>query len=348
MADQGHRAAGLVLVTGDGVHLVTTTSIGMDLVGEVARLLGSEHIGSTRLGGDLTLWHAEDGPGRPRAGYPNQAASGLAAEYGSAPVAGPAVISGPIADNTIYPLMGADADRLVNRLRGNGATPPPAEDCANHSPCREVLSLPARQRDSLFRLVPARSSDLGPDAIYVYLNDEMVALLVAMAPGESGSFQQAYPVLGHLAARWGTTPNDLIMHAITNMRADDVEVTTHTEVDHSPLHVVVDQGVSGFAQIVRLEELIGADLPNGAVIGIPREHQIIAVPIREARDLAAIAPVLNLVRNVGENALDQVSTDIFWLHRGRLHPLRAEVKNGQLEQIYPPDEFMQLVERLPR
>lgn len=336
----------MVLVTADGARPVTTNSIGMDLVREVARLLGSEHVRSTRLGGDLTLWHAEDGPGRSRSGPPNPAASSLAAEYGSPPVTGPAVVSGPIADNTVHPLSADDADRLTTRLRGNADTP--ADDCTTHSPCRELLALSAAQRESLLRLVPARTSDLGPDAIYVHLNEDLVALLVAMGPGESGSFQQAYPVLGHLAARWNTTPTDLITRALGNMRADEVSVEAYDQGEHSPLHVVVDQGVSGVAHVVRLEELLNADLPHGAIVGLPREHQIIAVPIRKAQDLATIAPVLELVRNVGSKALDQVSLDVFWLHRGRLHPLRAEVRNGQLEQIFPPDEFMRLVERLPR
>lgn len=348
MADQAVTAARLVLVTVDGVHLVTTTSIGMDLVQEVARLLGSENIRSTRLGGDLTLWYAEDSPGRPRSGQPNPPASSLAAEYGSPPVVGPAVVSGPIMDNTIYPLRAEDADRLAARLRGNGVPPAPADDCTNHSPCRELLSVPAAQRETLFRLVPAKTSDLGPDAIYIHLNDDLVALLVAMGPGESGSFQQAYPVLGHLAARWGTEPTALIARAIENMRADSVSVESYEQGEHSPLHVVVDQGVSGVAQVVRLEELLGSALPHGAIVGLPREHQIVAVPIRKARDLATIEPVLRLVQNVGSNALDRVSLDVFWLHRGRLHPLRAEMRNGQLEQIFPPDEFMRLVEELPR
>ncbi|MEV8438272.1 hypothetical protein AB0425_12910 [Actinosynnema sp. NPDC051121] len=76
--------------------------------------------------------------------------------------------------------------------------------------------------------------------------------------------------------------------------------------------------------------------------------QIIAVPIRKAQDLATVAPVLQLVRNVGSKALDQVNLDVFWLHRGRLHPLRAQMKDGQLEQLSPPDEFTRLVEHLPR
>lgn len=111
-------AAGLLLLTVGGVHQVTTTLFGMDLVQEVARLLGSENIRSTRLGTDLTLWHAEDGPGRARPGQPNPVASQLAAEHGSPPVTGPAVVTGPIVSGSPHPLDAEEADRIATRLRG--------------------------------------------------------------------------------------------------------------------------------------------------------------------------------------------------------------------------------------
>ena len=348
-----------MLVTVDGLQQMTTTFYGMDLVQEVARLLRSENIRSTRLGGDLTLWHAEDNPGRPRAGHPNPAASRLAAEYGAPPVTGPAVITGPIMNNTIYPLDTDQAGRVAIRLRAEprnrstqtttrGASAAPSEDCTRHSPCRELLAIPAAQRDSLLRLIPAKTSELGPDGIYLYLNDELVALLVMMGPDESGRRQQANPVLGHLTSRWNTTPPDLIRRAIENMRGDSVVVESYDQGEYSPLYIVVDQGVSGVAHLVRLNELLGIDLPHGAIIGIPREHQIVAVPIRKARDLATIEPILRLVYNVGSKASDRLSLDAYWLHQGRLHPLHAEAKNGHLEQIFPPDEFHQLMEQLPR
>ena len=92
---------------------------GMELVQEVARMLGSEHIRSSRLGEDLTLWHAEDGPGRARAGRANPAASRLAAEYGVAPVTGRAIITGPVLYGSPYPLDAGDAARVAARLRGD-------------------------------------------------------------------------------------------------------------------------------------------------------------------------------------------------------------------------------------
>lgn len=107
----------MVVVSPDGLRQVATASFGMDLVQQVARLLGSEHIRSSKLGEQLTLWHAEDGPGRPRAGLPNPAASLLAAEHGLSPVAGTAVVTGPLLYGSPYPLKADEAEQLLGRLR---------------------------------------------------------------------------------------------------------------------------------------------------------------------------------------------------------------------------------------
>ncbi|MEV4500245.1 MFS transporter, partial [Micromonospora arborensis] len=95
IAQERGKTAELLLVTVGGVQRVTTPFVGMDLVREVARLLGSENIRSTRLGADLTLWHAVDSPGRAQPGQPNPAASLLAPVQGSPAVTGPAVATGP-------------------------------------------------------------------------------------------------------------------------------------------------------------------------------------------------------------------------------------------------------------
>lgn len=230
----------------------------------------------------------------------------------------------------------------------SAAPPAPADECASHEVCRELLAIPAAQRDSLLRLIMGRTAELGADSISVHLNEEFSARLVVMGPGESGSLQKAFAVPAHLTARWNTTPPDLLLRAVENMRRDDVQVNSYDNGDASPLYTVVDQGVSGVAHLVRLEQALGTTFPNGAIVGIPRQHQIIVTPIRTARDIASIEAVLGLVAQVGANAPDRLSLDVFWLNRGRLHPFKAETRDGKLERIFPPDEFRQLLERLPR
>ena len=118
MAKDRGKTSRLLLVTARGVQQVKTGSFGMDLVQEVARQLGSANIRSTKLGDDLTLWHAEDGPGQARPGQPNPVASRLAAEHGSPPVTGTAIITGPMLYGSPYPLDADEAERIATSLRG--------------------------------------------------------------------------------------------------------------------------------------------------------------------------------------------------------------------------------------
>lgn len=117
-ASRSAQTSRLLFVTAEGVRQMPTNLYGMDLVPEVARLLGSPNIRSTRLGEDLTLWHAEESPGNPRSGRPNPLASRLAAEHGEPPVTGPAVISGPLLYGSPYPLAADEADRITAGLSG--------------------------------------------------------------------------------------------------------------------------------------------------------------------------------------------------------------------------------------
>ncbi|MBA0049539.1 hypothetical protein E0L36_01015 [Streptomyces sp. AJS327] len=110
--------SGLLLVSDRGIKRVETASFGMDLVQEVARLLGSEHIRSTKLGEELTLWYAEDGPGRARSGPPNPVVSRLVADHGAVPVTGPAVVTGPLLYGSPYPLSAEEITRVSGRLHG--------------------------------------------------------------------------------------------------------------------------------------------------------------------------------------------------------------------------------------
>lgn len=108
----------LLLMKDGYVKNVPTSLFGMDLVQEVSRLLGSEHIRSTKIGDALTLWHSEIAPGRARPGAPNAAASRLAAEHGSPPVTGPAVVTGEILYGSPYPLDVDKAAEIAARLGG--------------------------------------------------------------------------------------------------------------------------------------------------------------------------------------------------------------------------------------
>ncbi len=100
----------LLLVKDGRVKRVPTSLHGMELVQEISRLLRSEHITSTRVGEEATVWHVA-GPGTP-----NAAASRLLAEHGLPPVSGVTVVAGALIGASIFPLDPDAADRLALKL----------------------------------------------------------------------------------------------------------------------------------------------------------------------------------------------------------------------------------------
>ncbi|WP_406096602.1 hypothetical protein [Streptomyces sp. NBC_01013] len=116
--DSSNGTHRMLLLKDGRVQNVPTSLSGMELVQEVSRLLGSEHIRSTRIGDDLTLWHVEIAPGRPHPGAPNPAASRLAAEHGSPPVTGAAVVTGEVLYGSPYPLEPDKAAQVAAQLGG--------------------------------------------------------------------------------------------------------------------------------------------------------------------------------------------------------------------------------------
>ncbi|WP_051820147.1 MFS transporter [Streptomyces flavochromogenes] len=104
------EASGVLLVENGRVKRIPTEFRGMDLVQEISRLLRAENVTMTRLGTDLTLWHAV-GPGTP-----NPVASRLMAEHGFEPVSGAAIVAGPVIGHIPFPLGGNAAEGLALRL----------------------------------------------------------------------------------------------------------------------------------------------------------------------------------------------------------------------------------------
>ena len=109
-APDGRGAGGLLLLKNGRVTRIPMALHGMELVQEISRLLRNENVTMTRLGTDLTLWHAVD------AGTPNPVASRLMAEHGFEPVTGDALVAGPMIGHTPFPLRNDAAGDLVLRL----------------------------------------------------------------------------------------------------------------------------------------------------------------------------------------------------------------------------------------
>lgn len=199
--------------------------------------------------------------------------------------------------------------------------------------------------DVRLRLVVTPVADLGPDSVTVQLGGGLAALLVAMgAPGTG----RAHAVPAHFTPRWNSTPPDLLSRALRNMERDRLTIEAVAGGNGGPaLHVVTGQdGLPGAAHVLRLEQVLGQKLPNGALVAMPSNNRFYAVPLHSGDDLSLLDPLVSAVRGLAEHG-PVLSQDAFWLREGQLDPLNATIKDGEL-RFFPSDAFKQLLPKLRR
>ncbi|MGW2863217.1 hypothetical protein [Streptomyces sp. NPDC001205] len=214
--------------------------------------------------------------------------------------------------------------------------------CPDHHPCSKLADIPIQELDSRLRLVVTPVADLGSDSVTAQLGGGLAALLVAMgAPGTS-----AAAIPAHFTPRWNTTPPDLLVRALGNMKRDRLAIEDVAGQNGGPsLYVVTGQdGLPGAAHVLRLEEVLGQKLPHGALVAMPSNNRFYAVPILGGDALGLLDPLVSAVRGLAEQGA-VLSQDVFWLDGGRLDPLNASFKDGEL-RFFPSDAFKQLLPRL--
>lgn len=111
MTDQADRDGDVLLIGFLGGRLVRADCS----VAQVASLLKTERVRSSRLDDHLVLWQADDG-GSTRAEGGNPLASRLVADFGHAPVSGNVVVTGPMVDGRVLPLDRAKAEEMMRRV----------------------------------------------------------------------------------------------------------------------------------------------------------------------------------------------------------------------------------------
>ncbi|HXA59613.1 MAG TPA: hypothetical protein VNW94_10665 [Streptosporangiaceae bacterium] len=84
-------------------------------VAQVASLLKTDQVRSSRLSDHLVLWQGDDG-GAAGVDGGNPLASWLVADFGHAPVSGEVVVTGPVIDGRVLPLDRAHAEQMSRRV----------------------------------------------------------------------------------------------------------------------------------------------------------------------------------------------------------------------------------------
>lgn len=86
--------------------------------------------------------------------------------------------------------------------------------------------------------------------------------------------------------------------------------------------------------------------PNGAIVGIPRRHTVVAVPIVDLSVLRVLRGVIPLTRGLYGQGPGSVSAHLYWWRDGALTWLPTIVDGDEIS-FHPPDSFLDLLNDLP-
>jgi hypothetical protein len=112
------------------------------------------------------------------------------------------------------------------------------------------------------------------------------------------------------------------------------------------MYMITRPDLVSAAHLLRLDQVVGTKLPYGALVVVPRTNAVCVLPLHRAEQVTLIDSVLRLVRDTA--SADAPSRDVFWFHDGKLDPLNAQVKNGKMERIFPPEGFKEMLAEIPR
>lgn len=92
------------------------------------------------------------------------------------------------------------------------------------------------------------------------------------------------------------------------------------------------------AGITSLAQLAGGDLPNGALVGVPRHSMLIIQPMLSRRDLSTVGILEGFIASMFDTAADGCTRQLFWFVDGDAHPLGTEPgEDGNPILVLSPD-----------
>ena len=101
------------------------------------------------------------------------------------------------------------------------------------------------------------------------------------------------------------------------------------------------------AGITSIAQLAGAELPSGALVGVPRHSALLMVRVESRRTLDDLVVFSRLVGSMFDAATDRCARGVYWFLGGQFHPVSVVEVAGAAPQISLPPELREVVAALP-
>lgn len=206
-------------------------------------------------------------------------------------------------------------------------------------------------RDAQLSVIISRQQDgwLGPDPIATDIGEGLSAVLVVKAgPRRRGGAHEAVQVAHHAAVQWGADPGALWWRGLANMRQDKLNIRAFDTNVGVKMHVVNGTGWPAAGHALRIEEVLGTSLPNGAIVTLPTNNSFIALPIQSGRALDVIPFLMQTSQQLMTGDPAPMSNGVFWYSRGRLESMGVTLNSDRDFNMKVSDACKQMLNSLPQ
>ncbi|MEU8137594.1 hypothetical protein [Streptodolium elevatio] len=198
-----------------------------------------------------------------------------------------------------------------------------------------------RIRQDLRLSVTRVGPHLAPPAIAWPLTDELAAIACVKLP--DGAIA---PAEVPMAQAWGMESEDVWLQSATNLRAEHFSRSEFDTASGVPMTMFTGQAWPGSAQLTRLGEALGEDLPAGALVTLPDDNTLLAIPIHNPRVIDMVGHMFGTGHELTRGQ-HPMSVRPLWWHDGVIEPLDVQW-HGQVGQVSGSPRFGQVMAAVPQ
>jgi hypothetical protein len=146
--------------------------------------------------------------------------------------------------------------------------------------------------------------------------------------------------------RWGQTGRDLFELGRRNLRqSSHLKVSTASLLPGTSVALYHGDPYYAASHALIIEDYLPADLPYGALVGLPRRDALLLHVIRNIGMAHAVNAMLRVIVGLYREGPGALSPHLYWLRDGEFLPLSYDL-DGQSLDFHPPPEFVALLEHL--
>jgi hypothetical protein len=207
-----------------------------------------------------------------------------------------------------------------------------------------LMNTPIEQLRPQMRLMITRPGpNLDPRSMLWPLGDrgEIVAVACIKGP-DSTAVTIETPMVQH----WGMAAEDVWLQAATNLAYEGLDGTPFETSTGSTIHSLLGKGWPGSSQLFRLGQALNPPLPGGALVALPTDNCLLALPINSQRTAGMAGYVMEVSRSLTRDQ-QPLSTGMFWWHEGILEELEIIWQTPDRPQFAGSSRFSQVMFALP-